>query len=249
MPNGRAGDNPLTDLIAHGAHPFPADIEAMLLRIEQLGREAGRYPLGENWPFSPMEFDWQKGRALDRARILLADMVAMMEAGRGDEVLLDGHTRKPFVRRAAAALPGAAAEGRRGKASLPFVVAHAKAIMVAAGLLTCSMIYAVIAPEAAQRQMFGEALRGPLADVIVRNWAALIVIGGVMLIHGAFDPQSRRPILTITALGKAAFIALVLAQGGRYISQQAVVAVVCDSVMVVLFVAYLVGVRKGEPER
>jgi hypothetical protein len=125
------------------------------------------------------------------------------------------------------------------------LVAHMKWVMLVSGLLTCSMIYAVIAPEAAQRRMFGEALDGPLADVIVRNWAALIVIGGVMLIHGAFDPPSRRPILTITALGKAAFIGLVVAQGGRYLSQQAIVAVVCDLVMVVVFISYLAGTRGG----
>lgn len=47
-------------------------------------------------------------------------------------------------------------------------------------------------------------------------------------------------VLTCT---KAAFIGLVLAQGGRYLSQQAVVAVVLDSVMVGLFVAYLAGTR------
>ena len=126
------------------------------------------------------------------------------------------------------------------------LVAHMKAIMLVSGALTCTMVYAVVAPEAAQRQMFGESLGGPLADVIVRNWAALIVIGGAMLIHGAFHPESRPPILMMTALGKAAFIGLVLAQGGRYLSQQAVVAVVLDSVMVVLFCAYLAGTRRGD---
>ena len=125
------------------------------------------------------------------------------------------------------------------------LAAHMKPVMLVSGALTCTMLYAVVAPEAAQRQMFGESLGGPLADVIVRNWAALIVIGGAMLIYGAFHPPSRPPILMMTALGKAAFIGLVLAQGGRYLSQQAVVAVVCDSVMVVLFVAYLAGIRGG----
>jgi hypothetical protein len=119
-----------------------------------------------------------------------------------------------------------------------------KWVMLVSGLLTCTMLYAVIAPEAALRSTFGETLSGPLADVIVRNWAALVVIGGAMLIHGAFHPPSRPPILMMTALGKAAFVALVLAQGGRYLSQQAVVAVVLDSVMVVLFVAYLAGTRE-----
>ena len=128
---------------------------------------------------------------------------------------------------------------------MTWLVAHMKWVMLVSGLLTCSMIHAVVAPEAAQLQMFGESLGGPLAEVIVRNWAALIVIGGAMLVYGAFHPPSRPPILMMTALGKAAFIGLVLAQGGRYLSQQAVVAVVLDSVMVVLFFAYLAATRGG----
>ena len=124
-----------------------------------------------------------------------------------------------------------------------WIAANIKWVMLVCGALTCTMLYAVIAPEAALRSTFGETLEGPLVDVVVRNWAALIVIGGAMLIYGAFHPPSRPPILMMTALGKAAFIALVLAQGGRYLARQAVVAVVLDSVMVVLFVAYLVGSR------
>jgi hypothetical protein len=48
--NGKHGDNPLSDLVIHGAHPFPPDVEEMLLQIDALGRQIGRWPLGENWP-------------------------------------------------------------------------------------------------------------------------------------------------------------------------------------------------------
>ena len=97
MPNGKIGDNPLSDLIAHGSHPFPSDMEAMLLRIDDLGQRAGRWPLGENWPLSPREFDWQRGEDLDDGRRLLTHLLAMLEAGRGDEILVNPRTRKPFV--------------------------------------------------------------------------------------------------------------------------------------------------------
>jgi hypothetical protein len=135
--------------------------------------------------------------------------------------------------------------GRAGDNPLTdLLIANMKWVMLVSGALTCTMLYAVISPEAAQRTTFGEALSGPLAGVIVRNWAALVVIGGVMLIYGAFHPPSRPPILMMTALGKAAFIVLVLAQGGRYLSQQAGVAVALDSVMVVVFTAYLIATRR-----
>lgn len=96
MPNGKPGDNPLTDLILHGAHPFPHDVEAMLLQIDAMGKKSGRWPLGENWPFSPREFDWEKGKHLDEARKLLSHLIEMMKAGRGDEVLVDPRTRRPI---------------------------------------------------------------------------------------------------------------------------------------------------------
>ena len=96
MPNGAREDNPLSDLTVHGAHPFPPDIEALLLRIDSLGRRPGRWPLGENWPFSPREFDWERGEELDRARELLGHLVAMLEAGRGDEILIDPLTQRAF---------------------------------------------------------------------------------------------------------------------------------------------------------
>jgi hypothetical protein len=97
MPNGKHGDNPLSDLTIHGAHPFARDIEEMLLRIDALGRCPGRWPLGENWPLSPQEFEWEQAKDLDNARRLLAHLMSMLEAGRGDEVLVDPRTRKPFV--------------------------------------------------------------------------------------------------------------------------------------------------------
>ena len=96
MVNGKLGDNPLSDLTIHGRHLFPSDIEAMLLRIDSLGRSLGRRPLGENWPFSPREFEWERGEDLDRARRDVAHLLAMLEAGRGDEILVDPRTKKPI---------------------------------------------------------------------------------------------------------------------------------------------------------
>lgn len=96
MPNGKHGDNPLSDLTIHGQHPFPADIEAMLLRINALGRSDHRWPLGENWPYSAREFEWERGEGLAEARRDLAHFIEMLEAGRGDEIMIDPRTRKPF---------------------------------------------------------------------------------------------------------------------------------------------------------
>ena len=97
MPNGKHGDNPLSDLIVYGVHSFPRDIEVLLLRIDTLGRRPGRWPLGENWPFSPREFEWARGKDLERARRDLTHLISMLEAGRGDEILVDPKTGVPFT--------------------------------------------------------------------------------------------------------------------------------------------------------
>jgi hypothetical protein len=97
MPNGKHGDNPLSDLTIHGDHPFPDDIEKLLLRINELGRGPRRWPLGENWPFSTSEIDWAEGKDLENARKLLTNFISLLEAGRGDEIMVDPLTQKPFI--------------------------------------------------------------------------------------------------------------------------------------------------------
>jgi hypothetical protein len=78
----------------------------------------------------------------------------------------------------------------------------------------------------------------------VRNWGALIALVGAMLIYGAFEPSVRPLVLTVAGLSKVVFISLVLSQGRQYLGHQAGVSIAIDSVMVVLFVAYLVSLRQ-----
>jgi hypothetical protein len=125
------------------------------------------------------------------------------------------------------------------------VVANIKWIMLAAGVLTCTMIYAAIAPQAALRGTFGETLEGPLAAIVVRNWAVLITLIGAMLIYGAYHAAVRPLVLAVAGLSKLVFIALVLAQGSRYLGQQAGIAIAIDAVWVVLFALYLAAARNA----
>ena len=128
---------------------------------------------------------------------------------------------------------------------MKWVNAQMKWVMLVSGVLTCSMIYAAVAPQAALRSTFGETLEGPLAEIVVRNWGALIALIGAMLIYGAFNPRSRPLVLIVAGLSKLIFIALVLTHGPRYLGQQAGVAIAVDSVMVLLFVWHLITFRRG----
>ena len=120
-----------------------------------------------------------------------------------------------------------------------WIAGHIKWIMLVSGTLTATMFYAAVAPQAALVSTFGETLEGPLAGIIVRSWGALVGMIGLMLIYGAFNPPVRPLVLLVAAASKAFFVALVLANGGRYLGYQAGTAVVLDSVMVVVFAWYL----------
>lgn len=127
---------------------------------------------------------------------------------------------------------------------MAWMVANIRPIMIVSGVLTLTMVYAAIAPEAALRSTFGETLTGPVANVVVRNWGALIALIGAMLIYAAGKPEVRPLALTIAGASKAVFIALVLSHGRQFLGYQAGIAVVVDLVWIVVFAAYLLTSRR-----
>jgi hypothetical protein len=122
-----------------------------------------------------------------------------------------------------------------------WIAARIKWIMLVSGVLTCTMFYAAIAPEAAVLSMFGAGIEGTVAELIARNWGVLIGLVGVMLIYGAYHPPSRPLALTVAAASKLCFAGLVLSHGQQFLGQQAGISIAVDLVMAVTFVAYLAG--------
>ena len=111
--------------------------------------------------------------------------------------------------------------------------------MLVSGILTFSMLTGLFSPQVLQQSNFGDSLNGSVADVVVRNWAALIGLMGVMLIYGAFTPFVRRFCLVITGISKVIFIILILSYGSHVLKFGAGTAVIVDAIMVVLFITYL----------
>lgn len=128
---------------------------------------------------------------------------------------------------------------------MSFIVTHIRWIMLASGLLTLTMLQAFVFPVATMQSTFGETPSTPAELLVVRNWGALIAIVGVMLIWGAFRPALRRPFLLVAGSSKLVFIALVLAQGSRYLTHQAGTAIAVDAVAVLLFAIYLIAAPDG----
>ena len=119
------------------------------------------------------------------------------------------------------------------------IVTAMRWIMLVSGLLTTTMVYAALDPQAAMQSTFGETIDGAAADIVVRSWGALIALVGLMLIYGAFDTAARPLVLGVAGASKLVFIGLVLSHGTRFLGPAAL-PVAVDSVMVLLFAWYLV---------
>ena len=121
---------------------------------------------------------------------------------------------------------------------------HIKWIMLVCGLLTCTMLEAVVTPQVAVGNLFGETLQNPLALMIIRSWGALITLIGVMLIYGAFNPVNRRFAAVVAACSKLVFVGLVVSLGNPYLSQAAWV-VGFDTVVALVLLTYVFSSKDG----
>lgn len=128
-----------------------------------------------------------------------------------------------------------------------WIVRNIHRLMIVSGVLTFTMVYATIAPDAALLGTFGASLEGPVADVVVRNWGALIGLMGALLIYAARKADVRPLALIIAGASKAVCVVLVISHGGRFLDNQAGIAVLLDLGWVILFAAYLVKARRLAP--
>jgi hypothetical protein len=128
-----------------------------------------------------------------------------------------------------------------------WVERNIKGIMLVSGIFTLGMLYAFFAPFAALQFFFGQTLEGPVANLVVRNWGALIALIGAMIVYGAFRPALRRFILKVTGLSKVVFIWLVIAGGIQLLAHPIAIAALVDVVIVLLFAIYLVTTRRSSP--
>lgn len=118
-------------------------------------------------------------------------------------------------------------------------------VLLVCGLMTCSLVQGIVAPKSVWRTWFGEAEPSAGATLLMRSWASLVTFSGLLLIYAAFTPEVRTAALIVVGAGKAMFVALILSDAKRFLKQQAVLAVVVDSLMVVIFATYLFATLVG----
>ncbi len=128
---------------------------------------------------------------------------------------------------------------------MDFLVDNFKWVMLAAGLVTLTMLQAAVAPRAAFRMLVGEEPQGPLALLIARNWGVIVASTGALLVWGAFHPEVRTVALLVSGAGKLSFVALVLSHPPY--RKKAIAAIVIDGLFVALFAAYLLAETKAAP--
>ena len=126
---------------------------------------------------------------------------------------------------------------------MSWIAKQMKWLMLVSGVLTCTMVYAAIAPQAVLRSSFGATLEGPLAEIVVRNCGVLVALVGLMLIYGAFVEPARRLVLSVAVISKTWFIGLVLMYGREMLAYQVGTGVVVDAVWVVLFGGFLISTK------
>jgi hypothetical protein len=73
MSMGGPGDHPLTDLLHWNTHPFPLDMEKLVLQIRDLSPRFLDRITTKEW------FDWEKGENLDAGRQHLRDLISEYE--------------------------------------------------------------------------------------------------------------------------------------------------------------------------
>jgi hypothetical protein len=120
-----------------------------------------------------------------------------------------------------------------------FIIEYFKWVMLVCGALTFTMIYGLIAPQAALESMFGASFDGALETIVVRSWSALIGLMGAALIYGAYSEKNRIFSISIVAFSKIIFVSLMLLYGQEFIGK-AGMAITMDCIFIILSGFYLI---------
>ncbi|TGM05372.1 hypothetical protein [Leptospira jelokensis] len=121
---------------------------------------------------------------------------------------------------------------------MKMIFSNMKWIMLVSGIITCSMILSALHPTLGLTLTFGDSIDGNLANIIVRNWGALIALVGGMLVYGAYHEANRNLVLVVASISKTTFVVLNLIYGQNYLTKSGP-ALVFDSILVFIFLTYL----------
>ncbi len=117
---------------------------------------------------------------------------------------------------------------------------HIEIILLVTGVLTASMLLQFFAPVTMVRRNFGVELKDDVSIFIARHWGLLVFCFGALLILAARNEAIRVPVIIAAGVEKLGLIGFVLA-GPLKKHPTALFIAVADSVMVLLYAGYLLG--------
>lgn len=120
------------------------------------------------------------------------------------------------------------------------ITAYIDTILLVVGLTTASLLVQAIAPRYALRAFFGKDVEDPFSLFLARSGGLPIATIGGLLIWASFNEVIRDPILITALISKAVFLAFILINW-RVTGKGYALTIVVDSVAVVLFTLYLLG--------
>lgn len=126
---------------------------------------------------------------------------------------------------------------------MTFIARHFKWLMLVSGVLTATMFYGLVAPQAALESMFGTSFGGQLESIIIRSWSALVGLIGVVMIYGALNERHRVFSASIAALSKAIFVSLVVIYGQEFLGSVAP-AIALDLLVIASTLLFLLTTRQ-----
>jgi hypothetical protein len=125
------------------------------------------------------------------------------------------------------------------KRAMNFSIKYFKWVMLVFGTLTFTMLYGLIAPQAALESMFGTTFDGVLETIVVRSWSALVGLMGAALIYGAYSEKNRIFSISIVAFSKVVFVSLMLLYGQEFLGK-AGMAIIMDCIFIIFSGLYLI---------
>jgi hypothetical protein len=120
------------------------------------------------------------------------------------------------------------------------IAIHIEFILMITGIITAIGGLQFFLPRKLAKMNFGEEPSSDAAVFLARHWGMLVLCFGALLILASKDEAIRQPVMIAAAVEKAALVGNILATSLRR-HPSAIVIAIADTLMTLLYVAYLAG--------
>lgn len=120
------------------------------------------------------------------------------------------------------------------------IAIHIEFILLVSGIVTMLGGLQFFAPRKLAKMNFGEEPASDAAVMMARHWGMLVLCFGALLILASKNEAIRQPVMIAAAVEKLALVGNIFATSLRK-HPSALVIAIADTLMALLYVAYLAG--------